>query len=358
MAPRNVAAHSWQVPALATTAELAEWLEVKVNELDWFADRQGRGRAAPAGPLRHYTYRWLARPSRRFRLLEMPKRRLKALQRHVLHGLLDRIPPHEAAHGYRRGRSLLSYAAPHSGRRLVLRLDLRDFFPSIPAARVHALFRTAGYPAEVAALLTGLCTSAVPWDVLRAYPAPAEEPATWRGLRLLLGPHLPQGAPTSPALANLCAYRLDRRLAALARKAGAQYTRYADDLAFSGGPELERSARRFQVAVCRVALEEGFEVNTRKTRFMRRAVRQQLAGVVVNERPNLARAAYDRLKATLHNCLRHGPASQDRDGHPDFRAHLAGRVAHAAWLNPQRGRRLEELFARIAWDGRAAVSMS
>jgi hypothetical protein len=177
----------------------------------------------------------------------------------------------------------------------------------------------------------------------------------WRGLRLLHGPHLPQGAPTSPALANLCAYRLDCRLAALARKAGAQYTRYADDLAFSGGPEWERSARRFQVAVCRVALEEGFEVNTRKTRFMRRAVRQQLAGVVVNERPNLARAAYDRLKAILHNCLRHGPASQNRDGHPNFRAHLAGRVAHAAWLNPERGRRLKELFARIAWEGPATI---
>src|SRR5262249_20615660 len=123
------------------------------------------------------------------------------------------------------------------------------------------------------------------------------------------------------------------------------------DLAFSGGPELERSARRFHVAVCRVALEEGFEVNTRKTRFMRRAVRQQLVGVVVNERPNLARAEYDRLKAVLHNCLRHGPASQNPAGLADFRAHLAGRVAHAAWLNPGRGRRLRELFERIIWDG-------
>jgi hypothetical protein len=72
---------------------------------------------------------------------------------------------------------------------------------------------------------------------------------------------------------------------------------------------------------------------------------------VVNERPNLTRTDYDRLKATLHNCVKHGPAAQNRDGHADFRAHLAGRVAYAAWLNPARGRRLRELFERIAWDG-------
>ncbi len=348
----------WQVPPLVTAGELADWLGLTPGELNWFADCQGREAAAADGPLRHYTYRWLRGRSGKARLLEMPKPRLKALQRRVLHEILDRIPPHEAAHGFRRGRSLLSYAAPHAGRRIVLRLDLRDFFPSIPASRVHALFRTAGYPAEMARLLTGLCTNAVPGAVLRAIPAPAETPALWRALRLLREPHLPQGAPTSPALANLCAHRLDCRLAALARAAGACYTRYADDLAFSGGTELERAARRFQVAVCRVALEEGFEVNTRKTRFMRRAARQQLAGVVVNERPNLARAEYDRLKAILHNCLRHGPASQNRAGHADFRAHLAGRIAHAAWLNPARGRRLQELFAQVAWENTPAEAGS
>jgi hypothetical protein len=133
---------------------------------------------------------------------------------------------------------------------------------------------------------------------------------------------------------------------------GASYTRYADDLAFSGGRELERAARRFHVTVCRIALEEGFEVHTRKTRFQRQAVRQQLAGVVVNVRPNLARPEYDRLKATLHNCVHHGPRSQNRDGHADFRAHLLGRVAHCEWLNPERGRRLRGLFERIHWDER------
>src|SRR5262249_30454916 len=143
--------------------------------------------------------------------------------------------------------------------------------------------------------------------------------------------------------------RLDCRLAALAEAVGARYTRYADDLAFSGAGEIERGARRFQVEVCRIALEEGFEVHTRKSRFMREGVRQQLAGVVVNVRPNVRRDEYDRLKAVLTNCVRRGPASQTREGRADFRAHLAGRISYIALLNPARGRRLRALFDRIRW---------
>jgi hypothetical protein len=338
MAPVDGAPASWSVPSLVTPGALAEWLGLRPRELDWFADCLGREADAPPGPLRHYTYRWLPRRSGGARLLEMPKARLKAIQRRLLRDLLDHIPPHDCAHAYRRGRSVTGYAAPHAGRPIVLRFDLRDFFPSIRRARVHALFRTVGYPPVVARLLTGLCTNVVPRDVTET-----------AGGDSYSSPHLPQGAPTSPALANLCAWRLDCRLSALADSLQAVYTRYADDLAFSGGVELERAARRFQVLVCRIALEEGFEVHTRKSRFMRQGVRQQLAGVVLNVRPNVRRDEYDRLKAILCNCARHGPASQNRDGHADFRAHLLGRIAHVAQINPNRARKLRSLFERISW---------
>lgn len=313
----------WAVPPLPTPGALAAWLGLTPAELDWFADCRGLLASVPAGPLRHYTYHWLVARPGKARLLEMPKQRLKALQQRLLHEVLERIPPHDAVHSYRRGCSVASYVAPHAGRGLVLRFDLRDFFPSIRAARVHALFRTA--------------------------PRPGRAADETRLRALYRQPHLPQGAPTSPALANLCAYRLDCRLAGLALALGARYTRYADDLAFSGDTVLERAARRLQVLVCRVALEEGFEVHTRKTRFMRQGVRQQLAGVVLNAHPNVPRTEYDRLKAVLCNCVRHGPASQNRDGHADFRGHLAGRIAYVAMLNPARGRRLRAWFDRVAW---------
>ena len=163
-------------------------------------------------------------------------------------------------------------------------------------------------------------------------------------------PHLPQGAPTSPALANLCSYRVDCRLAGLAESAGARYTRYADDLAFSGDEEFERRVERFSTHVAAILLEEGFTVNHRKTRIMRQGVRQHLAGLVVNQHMNVKRPDFDLLKATLTNCVRLGPESQNRDAHPAVFA----RTWKAEWglsrsINPARGKRLRAIFERIEW---------
>ena len=162
-------------------------------------------------------------------------------------------------------------------------------------------------------------------------------------------PHLPQGAPASPALANISFYRLDCRLAALAKSAGAHYTRYADDLAFSGSEEFDRRVERFRLHVAAMLLEEGFAANHRKTRVMRQSVRQHLAGLVTNQRPNIARRDFDRLKAVLTNCVRLGPESQNREGRPRFRAHLEGRVAFVEMVNPNKGKRLREILERIPW---------
>jgi len=337
------------VPRWPTCGDLASWLGVSAPELDWLAERWRVDARGSDSPLHHYTYAGYDKRRGGCRLIERPKGRLREVQRRILRGLLDRVPPHDAAHGFRKGRGIVSFAAPHADRDVVVRFDLADFFVSVRAARVHALFATLGYPAEVARTLTALCTNRVPSARLLA--PDLRDRFDWTGRQRYRNRHLPQGAPTSPALANLCAFRLDMRLAALARSLDATYTRYADDLAFSGGGMLAREAERLQVKVAAIALEEGFALQPRKTRVMRRGVRQQLAGVVVNRHPNLARDEFDVLKAILTNCIRHGPASQNRAAHPDFRGHLAGRVAHASALNAARGAKLHALFARIAWDG-------
>jgi hypothetical protein len=147
----------------------------------------------------------------------------------------------------------------------------------------------------------------------------------------------------------MCFYRADCRLTGLAESAGARYTRYADDLAFSGGEDFERRVKRFSWHVAAILQEEGFEVHHRKTRIMRQGVRQHLAGVVTNRRLNVWRQDFDRLKAILTNCVRHGPESQNREGHVDFRAHLTGRVAWVESINPEKGKRLRAILDRIAW---------
>ncbi len=348
MWPGRGAPSAWGVPAITTRAELAAFLRLSLPHLEWLADPHSRERRSPR-PSGLYAYRWAARRSGSARLIEAPSPRLRSAQREILRGILDRMEPHHAAHAFREGRSILTYAEPHVGRRVVLKLDLMDFFPTISRARVTAIFLTAGYPEPVARWLAALCTNSVPSRVWDAVDAPPNTPQIARGRRLLQQAHLPQGAPSSPAIANLAAYRLDLRLSGLADSAGATYTRYADDLAFSGGRDFERGVDRFHVHACAIAIEEGFPVHTRKTRMMRQGVRQRVAGVVVNQRTNVTRADFDLLKAILHNCARTGPADQNRSGHPDFRSHLLGRIAHASLLNPERGRKLREVFDRIAW---------
>jgi RNA-directed DNA polymerase len=321
----------WNVPAIESAGQLAEWMRLMPTELEWFADLKGLARE---GKLAHYHYRVLSKGSGSYRVIEAPKPRLKELQRLILAEVIEKIPLHPAVHGFRKGRSILTFVAPHVGQRVVLRMDLENFFPSIAGVRIQTLFRVAGYPEAVADRLGGICTNAMPRGAPDLYQRP----------------HLPQGAPTSPALANLCAYRLDCRLSGLAASAGAQYTRYADDLAFSGDEAFERCVERFLLHVAAIAMEEGFAVNHRKTRVMRQGVRQHLAGLVTNAKVNVMRPDYDCLKAILTNCVRKGPASQNRDGHPRFREHLEGRVAFVESVNAVKGRRLRGLLEQISWQ--------
>ncbi|HEY1646807.1 MAG TPA: reverse transcriptase family protein [Terracidiphilus sp.] len=341
------AAVGWNVRKMESEGELAEWLGLTVGELEWFADLKRLTAKRRDEKLRHYCYRALTKDTGSVRLIEAPKPRLKEIQRKILAEILEPIPTHPAAHGFVKGRSIKTFAAPHAGRRVVLRMDLREFFPSLHGGRVQALYRTAGYPERVADLLGGLCTNATPRDVWK--DVSIDSAVLHETRQLYAWPHLPQGAPTSPALANLSAYRVDCRLTGLARAAGAEYTRYADDLAFSGDEAFERSVERFALHAAAILLEEEFEVHHRKTRIMRQGVRQYLSGLVANEHVNIVRADFDRLKATLTNCVLHGAASQNRETHPKFRQHLTGRVAFVEMINPQKGARLRKILERIDW---------
>ena len=353
MGPRPLGLEQCALPNLPTVGDISKWLQIGARELAWLSDRRGWESLARDQRLRHYRYRWIAKRSGGHRLLEVPKSTLRQVQRRILRELLEYIPPHPSAHAFRARYSCLTNAAPHVGQLVVIKMDLEDFFVGVHGARVSALFRTLGYPSQAAAVLAGLCTNWVPPDVLDVrdtarykFELPSIE---WRARKRYQSPHLPQGAPTSPALANLCAFNLDVRLQALAQSTGAHYTRYADDLAFSGGEALSRGSGRFVCLVAAIAQEEGFSVNFRKTRVMQQSIRQQVTGIVVNQKPNIRREDYDRLKATLHNCARFGPQSQNRDALRDYRAHLAGRIAHLGAINSQRGERLRVLFERIAW---------
>lgn len=346
----------WALPPLDDLADLARFLELGPSELDWFADPRRLARGTTEVRLQHYRVSHRVAPSGAIRVLEAPKIELKHLQRRLLRELLSLVPPHPAARGFRPGGSVHSYAAPHAGRPVVIRLDLEAFFASVTVGRVYGIWRTAGFPEPVAHALAGLVTTVLPRSAWRGVPRPADDAlldAHWRLGRRLATPHLPQGAPTSPALANLAAFRLDVRLSALARSWGGRYTRYADDLAFSGGSGSHgwgKATPRLLEAVETVVRDEGFRLNPRKTGVMPLAGRQSLGGLVVNERPRVARREVDTLRAILHNCHRDGPSTQNRDDHPAFAEHLRGRIAWVAQHDPVRGARLLAQHESIDWS--------
>ena len=354
---RRTLEHSWSIAEIESVAALAEKLELSDGQLAWLADVRGLERTVADEKLRNYRYRTLTRSGGLPRVIEAPKARLKEIQRWVLREILDHVPAHEAAHGFVRGRSVVSQSRLHTRQDAVLRLDLKDFFASIPAGRVYGIFRTLGYVPPVAHVLTGISTNTIPQVVWREMPKTAEsrliQPQFWLG-RQLATPHLPQGAPTSPALANLAAFRLDRRFAGLAAASGLRYSRYADDLTFSGPGRLRGRRDQFEELAASIARQEGFALNDGKSVLRSAGARQLVCGVVVNVHPNVVRTEYDRLKAILHNAARHGPASQNRSGIADFEAHLRGRIAWVSSLNPGRGEKLRGRFAEIDWGDDSA----
>ena len=334
------------LPSLPHSQAFADWLGLSLDTLDWFTYCSARRRLAPLHA-QHYAFALQPKRSGGGRLIEAPRQRLKAAQTQVLKGLLNAVPVHEACHGFVAGRSVASHAQQHTQQAVVLHFDLKNFFSSITAAQVAAVFRTLGYPPGVAGQLAALCTVSTPDPVIQRMREDGW--LDWHQAKCLRHPHLAQGAPSSPMLANLCAFRLDLRLDGLAWALGARYSRYADDLVISGPPSLSAASSRIAARVGQIALDEGYAVNHRKTRLATQASAQTVCGVVVNQHANMKRAEFDRLRAILHQCRLHGPHAQNREGHADFRAHLRGRVDWATQLNPAKARRLHALWEQIDW---------
>ncbi|WP_159445356.1 reverse transcriptase family protein [Rhizobacter sp. OV335] len=344
MHPAPLGLEGLGLPPLPHSAAIAAWLGITLDDLDWFT--HDRRHLLPLQS-QHYGFTLQPKRSGGGRVIESPRSRLKALQGRVLHDLLDKVPVHEACHGFVTGRSVLTHARLHTGQPVVMHFDLKNFFGRILSSQVAAVFHTLGYPRGVARQLAALCTVSTPEPVIERLRDDGW--VDWQDARALRRAHVPQGAPSSPMLANLCAFQLDLRLDGLAHVLGATYSRYADDLVLSGPASLRSAFERIATWVGRIALEEGYALNHRKTRLATQASAQRVCGVVVNEHLNLPRAEFDRLRAVLHQCALHGPASQNRDGHADFRAHLWGRVQWATQLNPAKAERLQARWQRIDW---------
>jgi retron-type reverse transcriptase len=252
------------------------------------------------------------------RTIVAPSPLLKRVQRRIYEKILRRNKLHPACHGFRPRRSIQTNARSHANRAVVINLDLRDFFPSVSAARVYGVFLSLGWTKDEARFLTRLCT--------------------YEGC-------LPQGAPTSPALANLVSRRLDSRLAGLARAQRARYTRYADDLTFSGPRETVACLPLIRQIIC----DEGFEVAEEKLRITGKGNRQEVTGLTVNRRVAVARHYRRRLRAAIHHLQTGKPVHWGSE--PADTASIRGRIAFVTSIQPDFGKELMRQLEEALRDG-------
>lgn len=309
------------LPLWKTEAELAQALGLSVKELRHYSMHRYRDKVS------HYVTFAIKKAGGGERHIMAPKKRLKELQRKLLRQLVDKLPDSASAHGFVKGRSVRSGAEAHVGKAVVLKLDLKDFFPSVTFGRVRGLWIAMGYSYPVATTLALLMTESV------------RQPVEVEGelFQVPVGHrHCVQGAPTSPGVCNAVALRLDRRLRGLAKKWGFDYTRYADDLSFSGA---ERSAAAgLAKAATRIIEDEGFVVNHKKTRITGQGRRQTVTGVVVNQVAGLSRQERRRLRAALHQL------SLKKEKDPAEVARLKGKLAYLAMLNPDQAEALRRRY--------------
>ena len=329
------------LPGLAHPREIATLLDISPERLRWLAFHHD------AAAVSHYVQFTVPKRAGGVRTLAAPKAELKAAQRQLLETLVSRLPAHKAAHGFVPGRSPATGAVHHTGRDLVVCLDLVDFFGSLTFPRVRGWLQHVGYSPAVATTLALLTTE----SPRRVFAVQGERRFVAAGPR-----SLPQGACTSPGLANALAAPLDGRLHPFAASLGWRYTRYADDLTFSAAGSACASLGGLLRGVRRILSEEGFAENAAKTRIQRRSGRQVVTGLVVNEGLSVPRPLRRRLRAILHAAAREGIEAQNREGHPDFAGWLRGQIAQVEYVDPEQGRPLREAYERLTRDEAPSVS--
>lgn len=254
---------------------------------------------------KYYRYYNIPKKSGGEREIAEPLPSLKEIQYWILENILNKVPVHPAAKAFKKRSSIIDNARFHRKQDYVLTVDIENFFPSISPNRIYSVFHNIGYSIQISSVLTDLCC---------------------------LKEALPQGAPTSPVLSNLVCRSLDQRLLAFAKNNSLRYSRYADDITFSGkiiGADLI-------YYLYRVLSEHGFKVNQKKTRLLRRHQRQQVTGIVVNEKIQVPRELRRQLRQYAYYIEKYGfdeHASWLDDNHSHYREHLLGKAGFVRSLN-------------------------
>ena len=283
----------------------------------------------------HYRYEMMEKKRKdgsvKIRKIYHPSRRLKKALQAINGNLLIKIKVPDEVHGSRAGRSNVTMAREHVGKKYVQVLDIKNFFPSVRPYNVYQTFLRLRCSPEIAGLLTRLCTA---------------------------DNHLPQGYNTSPYIANLVLVTPMRRIGGLCRKTGRCFTGFVDDQAISGN----QNPAPLVPTIRKIMGECGHALKDDKDVCRHRSQQQKVTNVVVNAKPNIDKASYEELRSFVFLCRKHGPSAllergisnskgERIDTPARLKNHLAGRLSYLKYVNAARAQKLLLDFRTITWGG-------
>lgn len=321
-----------KLPVLESAKEVAKAMNITLSELRFLTFSRKNSK------INHYKRFKVAKKSGGYRLISAPMPRLKKAQHYILEQILNKVTTHPKAHGCVLGKSILSNAEPHVNKAVVINQDLKNFFPSVTYQRIKGIFKSFGYSEQVAVILSLLCSEPKILDISLL----GENYFAQRGNRFL-----PQGSPCSPALTNILCKNMDYRLEGVAKKYGFGYSRYVDDITFSGNKEQFKYITAILKYSRKIIEDENFVLHPDKLRIMKRHQKQEVTGVVVNEKPNISKKSLKRFRALLYQIEKDGIQGKSWNGGSNVLAEIDGYANFVYQINKEKGIVYKQQVAKI-----------
>lgn len=320
------------LPILHTADDIAKAMHITIGELRFLSYSRKNSK------VNHYKRFQMAKKSGGYRLISAPMPKLKKAQHWILEHLLNHVSVHENAHGCVLEKSIKTNATPHIGKAVVINQDFKNFFPSVTYTRIKGVFTSLGYSHQVATIFALICSEPKILDVSLL----GDNYYAQRGDRFL-----PQGAPCSPAITNILCKKLDYRLSGLAKKYNFVYTRYVDDITFSGTVEAYPNISKILKYSRYIVKSENFTLHPEKLRIMKRNVRQEVTGVVVNEKANIPKASLKRFRTLLFQIEKDGIEGKYWTKGGNVLAQIDGYANYIFQIDPVKGAIYKQRVANI-----------
>lgn len=295
-------------------------------------------------------YKYFAIKKRRggLRRIMSPYSELRDVQVWVKENILDKVNQPDYVTAFAKGRSILGNAKKHEGRKYILKIDIANFFETIDYMKVYKAFRKMGYEKSVSVCLATLCTTKIDDYRFEQLEDQEDIQALFEKLKER-PPFLAQGAPTSPGLANIVCYRMDRRMMGLANKHGFNYSRYADDMTFSA----DNKESLPKIGMIRQIIEsEGFHLKEDKTELLHEGNRQIVTGLLVDSRVRVPGSYKKDILRHIHFCQKYGGREHFNriiPGKAYGKEWLAGRIRYVQSVEPDTAKKMWGEFEKIDW---------